>query len=195
MSGISAAERQYIEEGILENIRNDGWYLLTVGRTTLDYRRIYIETGVLDQSNGSARLRQGQTDVLVGVKADLARPDEDRPTEGLLSFTVDCCPSASPEFDSRGVELLNIELARYMQKLFASRVRPAVDLAGLCLKPKFHCWALYVDVAVLGSDGNLFDAISIACRAALWDTRLPVISLIGEEVLSLLSDRTLKLQR
>lgn len=150
---------------------------------------------MLDQSNGSARLRQGQTDILVGVKADLARPDEDRPNEGLLSFTVDCCPSASPEFDSRSVELLNIELARYMQKLFASRVKPAVDLAGLCLKPKFHCWALFVDVAVLGSDGNLFDAISIACRAALWDTRLPGVRLIGEEVPLTSDRRTLRPQR
>ena len=45
-----------------------------------------------------------------------------------------------------------------------------IDLKSLCLVPKRQCWILYIDAMVLDSGGNLFDAISIAARAALATT-------------------------
>jgi len=38
-----------------------------------------------------------------------------------------------------------------------------------------HCWVLYVDALILDSSGNLFDALSIAVRAALFNTQIPEI--------------------
>ncbi|RXM27336.1 Exosome complex component RRP42 [Acipenser ruthenus] len=44
-----------------------------------------------------------------------------------------------------------------------------------------HCWTLYVDVLLLQCDGNLFDAISVAIKAALFNTRIPKVQMIEDE--------------
>ena len=38
------------------------------------------------------------------------------------------------------------------------------------------CWILYVDILVLEVGGNLFDAVSLAVKAALASTKIPVVS-------------------
>lgn len=58
---ISQAEQEYIQQGVEADIRNDG-------RQRLDYRPIELELGVVAQASGSARLKLGKTDVIVGVK-------------------------------------------------------------------------------------------------------------------------------
>lgn len=45
-----------------------------------------------------------------------------------------------------------------------------MELKKLCIIPGKLCWIIYVDAMVLDSNGNLFDAISIATRAALHNT-------------------------
>lgn len=58
---LGAAEKHYIAQGIQQNIRLDG-------RTCSDFRPIELQLGVVEQASGSARLRMGATDVIVGVK-------------------------------------------------------------------------------------------------------------------------------
>lgn len=58
---LSAAEREYITQGVEQNIRNDG-------RKREDFRAIELQLGVIAQASGSARLKLGNTDVIVGVK-------------------------------------------------------------------------------------------------------------------------------
>ena len=48
-----------------------------------------LETDVVSNSSGSARVRLANTDVLVGVKAELGEPHPDRPNEGRLEVFVD----------------------------------------------------------------------------------------------------------
>jgi exosome complex component RRP42 len=91
------------------------------------------------------------------------------------------CPSASPEYEGQGADSLNVELAKFLTKLFASPCGASLDLSKLCLAPGLQCWVLYVDVLVLSSSGNLFDAASIACRAALADTRIPKVNVVMAE--------------
>ena len=55
---LSAYERAYIVQGISCNVREDG-------RGCLDMRNIVLETGVLSNTYGSARLQLGETEVLV----------------------------------------------------------------------------------------------------------------------------------
>lgn len=50
------------------------------------------------------------------------------------------------------------------------------DLKQLCIVKGKHCWALYVDVLILESDGNTLDAAVMAARAALSSTKLPGVS-------------------
>ena len=47
------------------------------------------------------------------------------------------------------------------------------DLCQLSVLPGRHCWALYVDILILECGGNLFDAVSIAVKAAMHSARIP----------------------
>jgi exosome complex RNA-binding protein Rrp42 (RNase PH superfamily) len=59
------------------------------GRTRLDYRPMEVETDVVSHASGSARLRLANTDILVGVKAEIDTPYPERPREGKIEFFVD----------------------------------------------------------------------------------------------------------
>ncbi len=73
----------YCKRGLLkDDLRCDG-------RTRLDYRPIVLETGLVSNASGSARLRLANSDILVGVKVELAAPLPEKPKEGRLEFFVD----------------------------------------------------------------------------------------------------------
>lgn len=48
-----------------------------------------VETKVIPHTSGSARLRLANTDILVGVKAEVDVPTAANPGEGKLEFFVD----------------------------------------------------------------------------------------------------------
>jgi exosome complex component RRP42 len=48
-----------------------------------------VETRLVSNASGSARLRLANSDFLVGVKIELASPLPDKPQEGRLEFLVD----------------------------------------------------------------------------------------------------------
>ncbi len=50
-----------------------------------------------------------------------------------------------------------------------------VDLSQLSIVAGKTCWVLYVDALVLNIDGNVLDALSLAAKAALADTRIPKV--------------------
>ena len=79
---MSAAERVYRLQGVADDVREDG-------RSRLDYRHLSIEVGLFSQTSGSARLRMGGTDVLVGVTPELSQPDAATPDEGRVLISVD----------------------------------------------------------------------------------------------------------
>ena len=55
----------------------------------------------------------------------------------------------------------------------------AIDMTKLCIVPGKICWVIYIDAMILDSGGNLFDAISVATRAALHNTRFAISILIS----------------
>ena len=171
MLKISQGEREYLIQGVEKGLRNDG-------RGVLQQRPFSLTVGSLGQANGSCSLQLAGTDVLVGIKFEIVEPDQDRPSEGRLEIKVECCPSASPEFEGRGAADLNAELELSLRRLLLSP--GALSLQKLCIVPGQYCWQLFVDALVLDSDGNLFDALSMACRAALADAKLPKLNILSE---------------
>ncbi|KAF9123443.1 Exosome complex component RRP42 [Mortierella sp. 14UC] len=189
---ISPAERDYILKGIECNIRADG-------RQRPDYREVILETGVVSQTSGSARVRiAGGTDVLVSVKADIGPVLVDPETgegadKGQIICNVECAPSASQQFEGRGADELNNELTQMMTRFLShnssvpanttsSTPTPTsssgsstggINLSKLCIIPGEQCWILYVDALVLDYGGNLVDAVFMGTRAAIFDTRIP----------------------
>ncbi|EAT42627.1 AAEL005851-PA [Aedes aegypti] len=164
---LSEAEKTYILHGIQKDYRNDG-------RTNRDYRPMELETDIVVHAMGSARLRLANTDILVAVKADIDAPSPDRPKEGKIEFFVDCSANATPDFEGRGGEELATEISNTLSKAYLSQ--QAFDLSPLCILAKHQCWKLYVDILILECGGNLFDAVSLAVKAALYSTKLPRVS-------------------
>ncbi|TNN27535.1 Exosome complex component RRP42 [Liparis tanakae] len=93
--------------------------------------------------------------------------------------------NATPEFEGRGGEELGTELSNTLYKVFNNK--HSVDLKSLCISAGEHCWVLYVDVLLLQCDGNLYDAISVAIKAALFNTKHVVDVTLQEKACSVAS--------
>eukprot|EP00038_Savillea_parva_P019397 m.27393 g.27393 ORF g.27393 m.27393 type:complete len:165 (-) comp4407_c0_seq2:108-602(-) len=142
---LSRAERTYIEDGVAQNFRADG-------RQCVDMRDCVIERGVISNTNGSARVRVGGTDVLVGVKLEAAKPLTEYPNHGRIEFNVDCSAGASPAFVSRGGDSLSQELVSALRRLMDGG--QGLDLEALCIIPGARVWLLHVDAVVLECAGG-----------------------------------------
>ncbi|CAG9858161.1 unnamed protein product [Phyllotreta striolata] len=160
------AEKTFVLHGVQDNFRIDG-------RELDDYRPMELETDVVSHAFGSARLRLANTDVLVAVKIELDVPFPESPQNGKIEFFVDCSANATPEFEGRGGEDLAIAISNTLTTAYSSSL--AFDSRKLCLLNGKKCWKLYVDILILECGGNLFDAVSIAVKAALWNTRIPFV--------------------
>ncbi|CAN6992342.1 unnamed protein product [Brassica rapa subsp. trilocularis] len=178
MVGVSFGEQQFIKGGIAQDLRTDG-------RKRLSYRDIYVETGVIPQANGSARVRIGGTDVIASVKAEIGRPSSLQPDKGKVAVFIDCSPTAEPTFGGRGGEELSSELALALQVCLLggkSGAGAGINLSSLLIKEGRVCWDLYIDGLVISSDGNLLDALGAAIKAALTNTAIPKVQVSAEVV-------------
>jgi exosome complex component RRP42 len=143
-----------------------------------EYRKIHIETGIIQQAEGSSRVRLGNTEVIAGVKMGLGKPYPDSPDEGVLSVAAELVQFASPEFESGPPGEQSIELARVVDRCI--RESKMIDTEKLCVKEKEHVWMVYVDLDVINDDGNLIDTACLAAVAALLSTKIPTIEWDGE---------------
>ncbi|KAK3085656.1 hypothetical protein FSP39_006759 [Pinctada imbricata] len=149
------------------------------GRGCEDYRHLEIETNVLSNTSGSSRVRLSNTDLLVGVKAELGDPAAEKPDRGKLEFFVDCSANAAPEFEGRGGEELATEISNMLARAYDCP--RCLDLHKLSIIPGQQCWVLYIDILLLECGGNLFDAASIGVKAALHNTRIPTVTVSQDE--------------
>jgi len=172
---ISDGEKAFIVTGAEKDVRCDG-------RRQNESRDVEIRCGVIAQAAGSSRVRLGGTDVIVGVKVEIGTPEADTPGIGSLEFSVECSPVASPAFRGRGGEELAAELVGAIEKSYymgpsSVTSESPIDLSSLCILSGKSCWVLYVDALILDLDGSVIDAISMACRAALQDTKIPKVEI------------------
>ena len=135
-------------------------------------RELNIETGVIDTAEGSARVRLGNTDVLVGIKATVGEPFPDTPNQGVIITNCELIPMAAPDFDSGPPRDDAIELARVVDR--GIRESDALDLESLCIVEGEKVWILFIDIHVLDYSGNLFDAAGIGAFCALENAVIPL---------------------
>ncbi len=140
------------------------------GRGLTDYREIKIETGIIERAEGSARVRLGKTEVLVGTKIEVGEPFPDVPNEGVLTVNAELVPLASPTFEPGPPNENAIELARVVDR--GIRESKAIGLEDLCIIPGKKVFIVFVDIYVLNHDGNLIDASALAALAALTNTKM-----------------------
>ena len=141
------------------------------GRGTEEYRPIVVETGIIESAQGSARVKVGGTDVVVGIKMDVGSPFPDTPDRGVLTTNAELIPLASPTFESGPPDPSAIELSRVIDR--GIRESEMIDLQALCIKHGEEVWINFLDIYVLDYDGNLFDACFYGAVAALKNTVVP----------------------
>jgi len=162
--------RQYLTEGK----RFDG-------RKLDEFRKLEIEFGVSNKAEGSARVKLGETEVIVGVKMDVGTPYPDSPDKGNLMVTAELLPLSSPRIDLGPPKFEAIEIGRVVDR--GLRESHFIEFDKLCMEEGKKVWTIYVDIYTINDDGNLLDAAGIGAIAALKVAEIPKYDKENEKVL------------
>jgi len=156
--------KKHVKEGLDKDIRFDR-------RKALDYRKIILENNTSKNAEGSATVKIGNTEVIVGVKLELGKPYPDKPDEGTIMVGAEFLPMANPDFEPGPPGIAAIEVARVVDR--GIRESKTLDFKKLCVKKGEQCWIVIIDICTINDEGNLFDASALAAIAALRNTRFP----------------------
>ncbi len=165
-------KKEGIRNAVLAGKRMDG-------RAQYEYRPVEVKTDYIKRAEGSALVKLGKTQVLVGVKMDIGTPYPDTPNHGNLITNAEMGPIAAPVFTPGPPDENAIELARVVDR--GIRESGMIDTEKLCITEGELVWNVLVDVHVLDYDGNLFDAASLGATAALHTAKIPKLE--GERVI------------
>lgn len=141
------------------------------GRELLQFRDLEVSYGVSNKAEGSARVRLGKTEVVVGVKLSVEEPYPDSPNKGNFMVSGDLLPLASPKFESGPPGFEAIELPRLVDR--AIRESGMIEFDKLVIKEGEKVWSVIIDIYPINDDGNLIDASTIGAIAALKDAVFP----------------------
>ena len=153
-----------IKEYLKEDKRFDG-------RKADEFREITIETGVSKKAEGSARVKMGKTEVVVGVKMNVGEPYPDSPGKGNLMTTAELLQLSSPRFEGGRPGFNSIEIGRLVDR--GIRETGFIDFEKLCIKKGEKVWTVFIDIYSINDDGNLLDAAGIGAIAALKTAKMP----------------------
>ena len=141
------------------------------GRGQFENREIVVETNVSNKAEGSARVRLGNTEVIVGVKLQTQEPYSDHKDEGTLMVGMEINPSAGERYEPGPPKIDAIEIARVVDR--GIRESGYIDFKKLCIKEGEVVWSVMIDIYAINDDGNLLDASAIGAVAALKMTKIP----------------------
>jgi len=151
------------------------------GRKPEDFREITIETGVSKKAEGSARVKMGNTEVIVGIKMDITEPYPDSPDKGNLMVTAELLPLSSPRYEPGPPRFPAIELGRVTDR--GIRESGMIEVEKLVIKAGEKVWNIFIDIYSINDDGNLMDAASIGAITALQEAKMPKYDAKEEKVL------------
>jgi len=141
------------------------------GRALDEIRPLSIDTNVIPNANGSARVRLGDTEIVSGVKVQPDRPFPDMGDKGIFMCTAEILPLAHPSAETGPPQPDVIELARVVDR--GIRESGMIDLSQFVLEKDKSVIGLFADSVVTDHDGNLFDACSYAAVAAIITSKIP----------------------
>lgn len=147
------------------------------GRKRFEFRDFEISYNVSNKAEGSARIKLGKTEVVVGIKLAPGEPYPDSLDKGNLMVSGDLLPLASPRFESGPPKFQAIELPRLVDR--AVRESGIIDLSKLVIEEGKKVWTVFIDVYPINDDGNLIDAATLATMAALHKTMIPELNESG----------------
>jgi exosome complex component RRP42 len=162
----------------ISNLLKDGKRL--DNRKPFEFRNIEIETNVSINAEGSARVRIGKTEVIVGVKMDTQEPYPDHDDEGTMITSMEFSPISGERYESGPPQMDSIEVARVVDR--GIRESGFIDWKKLCVKEGEKVWSLLIDIYCINDDGNVIDASALGAVAALKVARFPVYDEKTEKV-------------
>ena len=142
------------------------------GRKLDEFRTVRIQKNVLPNAEGSALCQIGKTQVIAGLKFDVATPYADRPDEGVFSTGAELVPLGSHMFEPGPPNEDAIELARVVDR--GIRSSETIDLKSFAINDE-KVLALYLDLWVIDYGGNLIDTAALAAMASLLQTKMPKV--------------------
>nr|WP_321498893.1 exosome complex protein Rrp42 [uncultured Methanolobus sp.] len=161
---MSILKKDYIYNLMLKGQRADG-------RAFDEIRNIDIRTNVIEKAEGSAWIKMGETEILVGVKLQVGSPFPDSAGEGVIITSMELNPIASPDFEAGPPKEDAIEMARVTDR--GIRESGAIDLNKLCITEGEEVWIVFIDIHVLNNAGNIQDTSSLGAIAALMTAVVP----------------------
>jgi len=157
---------EYLIKHIETGIRPDG-------RKLTDRRPISISSGNIKSADGSAIVKQGNTTVACGIKAELSKPTAEKPDQGYIVPNIILPPMCHPSVKAGPPSSTAQELSVFIKDVILSS--ECLQLTQLCPVMGKVAWVLYIDVLCLDHDGNLRDASIAAVMAALNSLKLPEV--------------------
>ena len=154
---------------------------LAQGKRFDEFREISIETNISKNAEGSAKVKIGKTEVIVGVKMDVSTPYADSPNKGNLMVTAELLPLSSQKFESGPPRFPSIELARVIDR--GIRESKYIDFEKLCIKEGEKVWTVFIDIYSINDAGNLLDAAGLGALVALNNAKIPKYDEKEEKVL------------
>lgn len=141
------------------------------GREMSSFRDV---TFCFDGDAGHCLVTLGKTAVMATVQAGLVAPSQYAPRNGFFEITARVVPVDS-KVDPR-------VLQSFLDRLYKNPSAPVLDVAGLCVVAGRVVWSVQVGVVVLSDAGNVFDAATWACTAALSHFRRDEVAVSGDNV-------------
>lgn len=87
-----------------------------------------------------------------------------------MCHSKDSSPSAYPHLSTGALDDLQYD---YTTLLHQTLSHPSLHPSNLGIIKGKKAWLLSLDLVVLSDSGNVYDALFMAARAALWDTKVP----------------------
>jgi len=144
----------------------------------------FVEQIRFGRENGQVMVRIGQTKVITQSVLKIISPRAGKPNEGDLKINIDFAALGhSAEFNQQTntISEMRVEISNFIDKVLKSS--RATDREGLCIIQGKLAWSLTVEMQLLNDDGNLIDAFFMAAVLALKNTRLPEVSMKGDNIL------------
>ncbi|PIO60264.1 hypothetical protein TELCIR_18244, partial [Teladorsagia circumcincta] len=116
----------------------------------------------------------------VGVKCEVMECEDTSMVPNRLQFTVDPSCLAAARTEARGGEYFTEAIADVLEEAYHGSGDVITNMKRLILSKQFM-WKVYVDVVIQQYGGNIIDAIFIAVKAALIDTRITNLTLVPQD--------------
>lgn len=140
-------------------------------RKPFDFRDIEVETGISINAEGTARVKIGKTEVIVGVKMGTQEPYPDHEDEGTMVTGMEFSSMAGDRYENGPPQMDSIEVARVVDR--GIRESKFVDWKKLCIKEGEKVWSIMIDIYCINDDGNVMDASAIGAVTALKMAKFP----------------------